>query len=247
MALKRDPVVVVPDAPARGRSYPPPPPPTPPRVFLPNPGLDRRDQGGGSIFDLLVTKRQFDRYKKSKVVAPLPARPVIVEKEETVSHIFGIPHSVGEIVTGIVDWGKDRLFGLGAPPSPVVSQPNFYTGFSPFDSAPELISEGFSEAYKFSQDLNVGGVPVTNGVQQTFLGCPVEENEGCQPAKKRYTITIDEATGQCIKIKRTKSRKRRRRLAAVSDIKDIAALKTVFGSGKGGAENLQVWIATRGR
>lgn len=42
-------------------------------------------------------------------------------------------------------------------------------------------------------------------------------------------------------------RHRRKRLATVSDISDIAQLKAVFGGGKNGAENLKVWIATHSR
>jgi len=56
-------------------------------------------------------------------------------------------------------------------------------------------------------------------------------------------VTIDNATGKCIALRKKKSRKRRRRLATLSDIKDLAALKQVLGGGKA----FDTWIATRGR
>jgi len=177
----------------------------------------------------------------------IPAK--VFKEEEPVSHIFGIPHSLGEIATGIIDIGKkvisERVFGAPVV-VPVQPAPTFYSGFGPWDSAPEIISEGWTAGYDLAQSLNEGNggdVVAVNGEVATFLGCPVEEADGCQPARKRYTITIDEATGKCIKIKRQKSRKRRRRLASLSDIKDLAALKQVIGGGKA----FDTWIATRGR
>jgi len=56
-------------------------------------------------------------------------------------------------------------------------------------------------------------------------------------------VTIDNATGKCVAVRKCKSRKRRRRLASLSDIKDLAALKQVLGGGKA----FDTWIATRGR
>ena len=56
-------------------------------------------------------------------------------------------------------------------------------------------------------------------------------------------VTIDNATGKCVAVKKCKSRKRKRRLATLSDIKDLAALKQVLGGGKA----FDTWIATRGR
>lgn len=56
-------------------------------------------------------------------------------------------------------------------------------------------------------------------------------------------VTIDNATGKCVAVRKCKSRKRKRRLATLSDIKDLAALKQVLGGGKA----FDTWIATRGR
>lgn len=216
---------------------------------LPHPNLDRRDITSRAMPPLppqILTPWPVMTPKKVPSVLDVINEIIFPTNKPTevepVSHIFGIPHSIGEIIDIGKTYLNTKIFGAPAirVPEPV---PNFYTGFSPWDSAPELISEGFTTAYEYSQDLNVGGgSPVAQEVG-TFLGCPVEEDDGCEPAKKRYTITIDSATGKCIKIKRTKSRKRRRRLASLSDIKDIAALKQVLGGGK----TLDTWIATRGR
>lgn len=56
-------------------------------------------------------------------------------------------------------------------------------------------------------------------------------------------VIIDNATGQCISVKKKKKRRRRKRLATTSDIKDLAALKSVLGGGKA----LDNWINTRGQ
>lgn len=164
---------------------------------------------------------------------------VKVKEGGSMAHIFGIPHTVSGIIGGIVE-GIGSVFGGPGPMQLPQAPPDFYSGWDITASAPQLAIEGlsaFSDVWNESKELNVA----ENG--GTFLGCPVEEESGCEPHKKRYTITIDNATGKCIKIKRQKSRKRRRRLASLSDIKDLAALKQVIGGGKA----FDTWIATRGR
>jgi len=56
-------------------------------------------------------------------------------------------------------------------------------------------------------------------------------------------VVIDNATGQCVGIKKKKRRRRRRRLATPSDIKDLAALQAVLGKGAA----LKEYLATHGR
>lgn len=64
------------------------------------------------------------------------------------------------------------------------------------------------------------------------------------PAVTAAEVVIDNATGQVIDMKPCrKSRRRRRRLATASDLKDLAALKAILGGGK----SLDTWLATRGR
>lgn len=59
----------------------------------------------------------------------------------------------------------------------------------------------------------------------------------------RFTVTTDPATGQVTSVKQCKKRRRRKRLATVSDIRDLAALSSVIGKG----EMLKTWIATHSR
>jgi hypothetical protein len=54
-------------------------------------------------------------------------------------------------------------------------------------------------------------------------------------------LAADEIAAVAATCARVKSRRRRRRLATHSDIKDLAALKAVLGSGKA----FDTWIATR--
>lgn len=63
------------------------------------------------------------------------------------------------------------------------------------------------------------------------------------PPTSTGVVTIDNTTGQVIQIKKCKTRRRRKRLASASDIKDLASLKAILGGGK----SLDTWIATRGR
>lgn len=133
------------------------------------------------------------------------------------AHIFGIPHSLSEITGGILE-SIGSTFGMAAPVQQLPS-PNFMTGFDPLGTSMDM----FGEAYDLAKSLNVNGATTTT------------------------EVTIDNATGKCIAIGKKKTRKRKRRLATLSDIKDIAALKQVFGGGKAGNEAFATWIATRGR
>lgn len=57
-------------------------------------------------------------------------------------------------------------------------------------------------------------------------------------------VVIDNGTGQVVNVRPAcKKRRRRRRLATASDLKDLAALKAILGGGK----SLDTWLATRGR
>lgn len=59
----------------------------------------------------------------------------------------------------------------------------------------------------------------------------------------RFTVTADPATGQVTSVKKCAKKRRRKRLATVSDIRDLAALKSVLGNG----EAFKTWIATHSR
>lgn len=197
---------------------------------------------GGLTFPVF-SKPQFYGIADLDLDLTIDRRDIVAEANEVeMAHIFGIPHSVSGIIGGIVE-GVGSIFGGPGPMQLPQAPPDFYSGWDITASAPQLAIEGlnaFSDVWNESKELNVAN---GNGTVGTFLGCPVEEESGCEPHKKRYTVTIDNATGKCIKIKRQKSRKRRRRLASLSDIKDLAALKQVIGGGKA----FDTWIATRGR
>lgn len=63
------------------------------------------------------------------------------------------------------------------------------------------------------------------------------------PGQKYEIVTTVNPDGTTSTVTRKKTRKRRRRLATVSDIRDLAALKSILGGGK----VFEAWIATRGR
>lgn len=62
-------------------------------------------------------------------------------------------------------------------------------------------------------------------------------------AGELYDYFTDPATGGVFGTKKKKCRKRRRRLATVSDIADLAALKSILGNG----DAFKTWIATHSR
>jgi len=131
------------------------------------------------------------------------------------SHIFGLAHSF----SGIVDQASNIL-GLTQQVGPPINQ--FAVGSG---SSASVIDDVFGD-----------GVGSGGGMVSTGGACGP-----CGPKTKRYITTVcpDGSTT----IREAKSRKRKRRLATVSDIKDLAALKTILGGGK----SLDNWIATRGR
>jgi hypothetical protein len=118
------------------------------------------------------------------------------------------------VLGGVVDYQLNR-FGVGGSPTPAPMQ--FAPATQTFDTTPV--------------DWN----PVS-GMMNLFEG---SSGNGTTTSE----IVIDNATGKCLGIHKKKKRKRRRRLATTSDIKDLAALKSVLGGGKA----LDNWINTRGQ
>lgn len=76
-----------------------------------------------------------------------------------------------------------------------------------------------------------------------FIPNFIEYGMAGKPATTEAAVTIDNATGEVIAVKKCKRRRRKRRLATASDLKDLAALKAILGGGK----SLDTWVATRGR
>jgi len=77
-------------------------------------------------------------------------------------------------------------------------------------------------------------VPATTGVGTVAAPCP---------GKAYQIVTTVNPDGSTTSVTKAKTRRRKRRLATMSDIKDLAALKSILGGGKA----FDTWIATRGR
>lgn len=136
------------------------------------------------------------------------------------SHIFGLAHDFG----GLIDQAAG-LFGLNNPQQPPVQRGFFDIVPEPGGVVDSFFGSGTGTASNFSVNA-AGGTACSTG---------------CQPKTKRYITTVC-PNGQTT-TREAKSRRRKKRLATVSDIKDLASLKTVLGGGKA----FESWIATRGR
>lgn len=87
-----------------------------------------------------------------------------------------------------------------------------------------------------------GGVPPSS--LPTVGGGTIMPGTSNPCATKAYEIVTTVNTDGTTSTKtKCKTRKRRRRLATQSDIRDLAALKSILGGGKA----FDSWIATRGR
>lgn len=87
-----------------------------------------------------------------------------------------------------------------------------------------------------------GVMPVTGGGTLVAGTSPCSTTRGGKP-KEYQIITTVHSDGTTTTKSVCKTRKRRRRLATTSDIRDLAALKSILGGGKA----FDTWIATRGR
>lgn len=137
------------------------------------------------------------------------------------THIFGIEHSI----SGIVNQLGGLFGGTAAPQGPLQFYPGYQESLGFVPPPGGVVDENFG--------AGTGGPPYN--IVSSGGGCAPE------PKKKRFITTVN--CDGTITTRPHKSRKRRRRLASVSDIKDLASLKTVLGGGKA----FESWIATRGR
>lgn len=143
------------------------------------------------------------------------------------SHIFGIAHSFGGIVEQI-----GNIFGISNPQQTPLPQSQYGPMFAgnAFSSPPPRgpIDETFGESA---------------GMEDFDYGALGNRPAGCGPCTTRKTVRY--VTTVCPDgssyTREQKSRKRKRRLASMSDIKDLAALKSILGGGKA----FESWIATR--
>lgn len=145
---------------------------------------------------------------------------------------------LGNILGGVYDIARTyygiKSLQMGAPsavaaPSmrPLMAQPVGYQmadtyGVSP---TPALLGPAF---------------PALMGAGRS-LAARLADNIGAAAAGAGIALTAEEAMLLGSVASKTKCRRRRRRLATHSDIKDLAALKAVLGSGKA----FDTWIATR--
>ena len=77
---------------------------------------------------------------------------------------------------------------------------------------------------------------------RALMGFATRDRIAAAIAATGVALTAEELATIATAASKTKCRRRRRRLATHADIKDIASLKTVFGSDKAG---FNTWIATR--
>lgn len=96
---------------------------------------------------------------------------------------------------------------------------------------------------QFGVDLrraNIAAPLIAGG--RALMGFATRDRIAAAIAATGVALTAEELATIATAASKTKCRRRRRRLATHADIKDIASLKTVFGSDKAG---FNTWIATR--
>lgn len=131
------------------------------------------------------------------------------------SHIFGLEHSLGgifgQVFNNPVGWGSvPNTFGMGGTQFPTVIPP----------TPPVIPPIGGG-----------GGGPVP---------IPGAGAGGCgDSGRKAVGVLYRDANG-AVCIRPYKRRKRKRRLASASDIKDLSSLKTVLSPAQ-----MNTWLATR--
>lgn len=128
------------------------------------------------------------------------------------SHIFGFEHSIGGIAGQIFGGIGGAATGFGS---------GFATASSGGFIGPE-VAPGFNAPID---------APAALAAAQG----------DCATGRKALGVLYRNADGT-VCIKPHKRRKRKRRLASASDIKDLSALKTVLSSAQ-----VNTWLATRGR
>lgn len=145
-----------------------------------------------------------------------------------------VPMDLGNILGGVFDIARTyygiRQMGQPQPymgqPAPVMAQP---VGYQMADTYGVTPSPAF-----------LGAAPMILGAGRS-LASRLAQNLGAAAAGAGIALSADELAILAGAASKTKCRRRRRRLATHSDIKDLAALKAVLGSGKA----FDTWIATR--
>ena len=140
-------------------------------------------------------------------------------------NILGGVFDIARTYYGIKYMGQQQQPYMGAPP-PMMAQP---VGYQMADTYGVTPSPAF-----------LGTAPMILGAGRS-LASRLAQNLGAAAAGAGIALSADELAILAGAASKTKCRRRRRRLATHSDIKDLAALKAVLGSGKA----FDTWIATR--
>lgn len=136
---------------------------------------------------------------------------------------------LGSIITTLGGQYIQARFGQVQP----TVIPTFPTQQRPLMTTPVSDVYGVQPAF-------LGGLPALAGPAVRFGGSMADKIAGAV-AGLGIGLSADEIAAVAGVASKVKCRRKRRRLATHSDIKDLAALKAVLGSGKA----FDTWIATR--
>ena len=156
----------------------------------------------------------------ASIQAVLPQFPI---KRTTTMDLGDIVKTLGQQYIE-TRFGQARPIMQGQPAGPI---------------QPQYVSTGD----QYGVDLRRANLlaPLVQG-GRALMGFATRDRIAAAIAATGVALTAEELATIATAASKTKCRRRRRRLATHADIKDIASLKTVFGSDKAG---FNTWIATR--
>jgi hypothetical protein len=159
--------------------------------------------------------------------AQLPTQPT--PKEQAMD--------LGSIITTLGGQYIQARFGQPSAP-PIMSA----AGFPRPVMQPRLVSDTYGVVPSVGMGVRPAGLPIlAAGVSQ--LPAQVFKIAASIAAAWGVTEITEDVIAAAYAASKVKCRRKRKRLATMSDIKDLAALKSVIGGGKA----LEVWIAKNGR
>ena len=207
--------------------------------------------GYGGLPPILPPSTRLSELVTAPIAAPQAPIPPQIDRRD-------IPLPPAEIRKGIIrqarDWiefwqlknqGIEVLAPPGssrAQPAPIIAPKPKPTGNKSMDLG-SLIKD-LGTTYIQSRYAQPQQVPVSfDPYGVTPAVAPAVAGGIGLAAGELYDYFTDPATGGVFGTKKKKCRKRRRRLATVSDIADLAALKSILGNG----DAFKTWIATHSR
>lgn len=187
---------------------------------------------------------------------PSPVIPALATRSTGISTaaVYGLPGASGGVSTSqdqaqlpTQQTPKEQAMDLGSIIQNLGSQyiqarfgrvePSVVPYFPP--SQRPIMATPVSDVYGV-QPAFLGGLPALAGPAVRFGGSMADKIAGAV-AGLGIGLSADEIAAVAGVASKVKCRRKRRRLATHSDIKDLAALKAVLGSGKA----FDTWIATR--